>query len=168
MFTAMLIGNIGADAEVKVADGREFVTFRVAHNESYVDANQQRHERSQWIDCTMSCTNGRPTVLPYLRAGALVFISGNVTTRVYSSAKDHCMKAGITIHVQRVELLGGQPDAIPKRVIDSDGVMHDVTKYYHIDGKAGDYKDQRGRAYTVDKKGWVTLKQQQEDDAQVF
>lgn len=168
MLQAFLIGNIGADAEVKVADGREFVTFRVAHNESYTDANQQRVERSQWIDCTMSCTNGRPPVLPYLRAGALVFISGNVTTRVYSSAKDHCMKAGVTIHVQRVELLGGQPDAIPRKIIDADGVLHDVTKYYHIEGKAGTYADLRGRAFEVDKKGWVSPKQLQEDEAQVF
>ena len=32
MLKASLIGNLGADAQVKSANGREFVTFRVAHS----------------------------------------------------------------------------------------------------------------------------------------
>lgn len=168
MLQAMLIGNIGADAQVKVANGREFITFRVGHNESYTGNDGQRVERSLWIDCTMNCSGGRPAVLPYLKQGALVFISGTLTTRVYSSQKDRCMKAGITIHVQRVELLGGQSDPIPRKIIDGDGVLHDVTKFYHIDGKAGDYVDQRGRAYIVDKKGWISPKEEVGDDTPVF
>ena len=34
MLLGTLIGNLGGNAENKAVDGREFVTFRVAHNES--------------------------------------------------------------------------------------------------------------------------------------
>ena len=36
-----IIGNLGADAELKVLNGRECVTFRVADTESYTNAQGQ-------------------------------------------------------------------------------------------------------------------------------
>ena len=42
MLQALLIGNIGANAQVKVSDGQEFVTFRVAHNEAYTKQDRGR------------------------------------------------------------------------------------------------------------------------------
>lgn len=156
MLQAIVIGNIGADAEVKVADGHKFLTFRVAHNDSYTDSQGNKVERTAWVDCTMNCDAGEPAVLPYLKGGTLVFVQGSFSTRVYSSAADRCMKAGITVRVQRVELLGGSGDPIPRKIYDTDGVMYDVTKFYHVNGKDGDYVDVRGRGYLVDKKGWVT------------
>ena len=156
MLQAILIGNIGANAEVKVAEGREFVTFRVAHNESYTDANGNKVERSQWVDCTMNCTNGRPAVLPYLVAGTLVCVTGAISTRVYSSAKDRCMKAGVTIHVQKVELLGGAADPVPRRLYTTDGVQVDVNKFYNVDAKNTTLVNTRGQQFAVDQNGWVT------------
>lgn len=160
MLQIQLIGNIGANAEVKVSDGREFVTFRVAHKESYVDGTGNRVVKTMWVDCTMSCADGRPAVLPYLTTGTQVYVVGSVSTRVYSSEKDRCMKAGITIHVQRVELLGGAADVVPKRLYTTDGEMIPVTKYYNVQAPAGQLIDSRGRRYLVDKKGWVTLPQE--------
>lgn len=156
MLHVTLIGNLGGNAEIKAADGREFVTFRVAHNESYKDAGGNRVDRTQWIDCTMSCDNGRPAVLPYLVAGTMVCVMGSMTTRVYSSEKDRCMKAGVTIHVQRLELLGGQSDVVPRRLYDKDGVQVDVAKFYFVPVKACTLMDPRGRLFNVDKKGWVS------------
>lgn len=156
MLQVTLIGNLGGNAEIKAADGREFVTFRVAHNESYKDAGGNRVDRTQWIDCTMSCDNGRPAVLPYLVAGTMVCVMGSMSTRVYSSEKDRCMKAGVTIHVQRLELLGGQSDVVPRRLYDKDGVQVDVTKFYFVPVKGCTLMDPRGRLYNVDKKGWVS------------
>lgn len=156
MLQVTLIGNLGGNAEVKVADGREFVTFRVAHNESYTGNDGQKVDKVQWIDCTMNCTNGRPAVLPYLVAGTLVCVIGTMSTRVYSSEKDRCWKAGVTIHIQKIELLGGAGDAIPRRLYDSDGAMVDVVKYYHANTKENTLRDQRGREYLVDANGWVS------------
>ena len=179
MLQVTLIGNLGGNAEVKVADGREFVTFRVAHNEAYTQADGTKVERVQWIDCTMNCTNGRPAILPYLVAGTMVCVIGTMSTRVYSSEKDRCFKAGVTIHIQKIELLGGAGDAVPRRLYDSQGAMVDVQKYYYANTKEKTLRDQRGREYLVDKKGWVSVPQpntqnesesqtQDDDGAQVY
>lgn len=156
MLQVNLIGNVGGDAEIKVADGREFVAFRVAHNESFEDGKGSKVERTSWVDCTMNCTNGRPAVYPYIKAGALVFVQGSASQRVYPSAKDRCWKAGLTIHVSRVELLGGSSDVIPRRLYNAEGAMIDVAKYYHCDLSKTTLTDARGNKYIVDKQGWIT------------
>ena len=164
MLIATLIGNLGANAEIKTADGREFVSFRVAHNDSYKGADGTRVESSMWVDCTMSCSNGRPAVLPYLTKGTAVCVVGQVSTRVYSSEKDRCMKAGLKIHVQRVELIGAAGDNCPRRLYTKDGAMVDVLKYFHVDTKETTLYDQRGNAYTIAEGGWVCPPNTQYDD----
>ena len=164
MLIATLIGNLGANAEIKSADGREFVSFRVAHNDSYKGADGNRVESSMWVDCTMSCSNGRPAVLPYLTKGTAVCVVGQVSTRVYSSEKDRCMKAGLKIHVQRVELIGAAGDNCPRRLYTNDGVMVDVLKYFLAETKETTLYDQRGNAYTIAEGGWVVPPTTQNDD----
>lgn len=164
MLIATLIGNLGANAEIKSADGREFVSFRVAHNDSYKGADGNRVELSMWVDCTMSCSNGRPAVLPYLTKGTAVCVVGQVSTRVYSSEKDRCMKAGLKIHVQRVELIGAAGDNCPRRLYTKDGAMVDVLKYFHAETKETTLYDQRGNAYTIAEGGWVVPPTTPNDD----
>ena len=163
MLIATLIGNLGANAEIKTADGREFVSFRVAHNDSYKGADGTRVESSMWVDCTMSCASGRPAVLPYLTKGTAVCVVGQVSTRVYSSEKDRCMKAGLKIHVQRVELIGAAGDNCPRRLYTKDGAMVDVLKYFHADTQEKTLYDQRGNAYTIAEGGWVVPPSTQND-----
>ena len=157
-----MIGNLGANAEIKAADGREFVTFRIAHNESYTGADGTKTEKSMWVDCTMSCANGRPAVLPYLTRGTAVCVVGSISTRVYSSQKDRCMKAGITIHVQKLELIGGQGDYVPRRLFTKDGEMVDVNKYFHAQTNEPVLYDQRGNQFTVAEGGWLTPAQEEQ------
>ena len=162
MLQAILCGYIGADAEIKVSDGHEFCTFRVAHSERWTDESGQSHENTTWVDCSM---DGRPKVFEYLKRGTLVYISGPVRTRVYSSAKDRCMKAGITISVRSLELLGGKPDVVPTKVVDESGTLHDVSKWYYCPDLVRGEKEPevlpvfstRGDAqFSVDRNGWVT------------
>lgn len=150
-----LIGNLGANAIVQNSDGREFVTFRVAHNDNYTQSDGQKVSRTVWIDCVMGCTNGRPPVLPYLLAGTLVCVQGSVTTRVYSSEKDRCMKAGLTIHVSKLDLLSSSSDIIPKRLYTHDGALIEVTKYYHVQSNERVLIDIKGKQYIVADGGWV-------------
>lgn len=163
MLTGFLIGNLGADAVVRQSDGRQFVSFRVAHNDSYVGDDGKKVERSQWVDCVMNCTNGVPAVVQYLTAGTLVCVTGALSSRLYSSPKDRCMKAGITLRVQKVELLGGQSDVVPRRLYDDDGVMHEVNKYYHCDVEPSTLRDTHGREFEVVKGGWVSPKANGDD-----
>lgn len=164
MLLGTLIGNLGGNAEIKAVDGREFVTFRVAHNETSKAADGTRVERVQWVDCTMSCDSGRPAILPYLVAGTSVFIVGSLNSRIYSSAKDRCWKAGLTIRVQRIELLGGRSDVVPSRLYDADGMQHDVKKYYLVDTRSCNMRDSRGNEYAIDANGWATAKPTGSDD----
>lgn len=152
MLQAILIGNIGADAKVNVKDGREFTTFRVAHNDTWTDANGTQHSNTLWVDCIM---NGKPNVVEYLKQGTQVAIMGNVTLRTYSSEKDRCIKAGMTINVTRVELLGGRTDEVPSRLYDTNGVQHDVMKAYYTDKGVKKLRSQRGQEYSCDDNGWV-------------
>lgn len=162
MLQCTMIGNLGANAEIKAADGREFLTFRIAHNDTFTKADGTKTETSMWVDCTMSCANGRPAVLPYLQKGTAVCVTGNVTLRVYSSEKDRCMKAGMTIHVKSLELIGGASDPVPRRLYTKDGVMLDVQKFYAAQTQEKELYDQRGNRYTVENGGWVLPAQNQQ------
>lgn len=169
MLQCTVIGNLGANAEIKASDGREFVTFRIAHNDSFKGSDGTKTETSMWVDCTMSCANGRPAVLPYLTKGTAVCVVGNVSLRVYSSEKDRCMKAGMTVHVQKLELIGGQGDAIPRRLFTKDGVMVGVNKYYQAETTETILYDQKGNLYPIVEGGWVGspfTNQNQQNDGQ--
>lgn len=162
MLKICFIGQLGADAEKKVADGGKFTTFRAAHNESFTDDAGQEHSTTVWVDCTM---NDHPKVADYLKSGTQVYIEGYPSLRVYSSPKDRCMKAGLTIRVQKIELLGGKMDAVPRQLIDIEGVLHDVTKYYWVANmKDVQLFDKHGSIYNVDKKGFVTMTSNETSD----
>ena len=79
------------------------------------------------------------------------------------------MKAGMTVHVQKLELIGGQGDAIPRRLFTKDGVMVEVNKYYHADTTETSLFDQRGNQYPVIGGGWIdtnTMNQNNQNDGQ--
>ena len=162
MFKCEVIGNIGADAEVKESNGKKFVTFRVAHSDSYVDASGQKHENTDWIDCVMSNVDSK--VIPYLLKGVKVFVRGNARLRCYSSPKLRQMVAGLTINALEIELCGGSGEEVPSQLINPDtGSIYDVTKYYWcncpVDGmKSDDIRmliDNRGRQYGQNGAGFV-------------
>lgn len=152
MFLSTVIGNIGADAQVKNKDGKEFVVFRVAHNEVWTDQAGQQHSTTIWVDCIM---NGKPKVTEFLKAGTQVAVIGTTTLRTYSSEKQRAIVAGATIRVESVQLLGGNTDDVPRRLYDEHGAQHDVRKWYLTDVKGCILMSQRGNRFEVDKKGWV-------------
>lgn len=162
MIKAEIIGNLGADAEVKESNGSKFVTFRVAHTDKWSGADGSEHKQTTWVDVTLSDINSK--VLPYLKAGVKVFVRGNVSLRVYSSKKDRCMKAGLTINAWEIELCGGASDEIPRQIVDpADGKVYDVQKYFWIDKETKGMKkddlcemtDAHGGRYAMNSAGFV-------------
>lgn len=161
MLQTICIGNLGFDAEVKNANGKEFTTFRIAHTEKWTDDAGQVHENTTWVDCIM---NGRPNVIEYLKRGTQVYVSGSTSLRVYPSAKDRCMKAGLTINVRSVELLGGKKDEVPSQLTDaSTGIIYNIRKLFHIpefvnpENSEGVtiLQNRSGQRFSVDGAGWV-------------
>lgn len=153
MLQTTVIGYVGAAAETQNKDGREFTTFRVAHNDDWTDAAGTKHTNVVWVDCIL---NGRPKVADFIKQGTQVIAVGRTSLRTYSSQKDRCIKAGLTINVTQVELLGGKSDDVPSRLYDSDGAEVQVTKHYWCDKKDVQLMSLRGDQYNVNKKGFIT------------
>ena len=62
MLKVEIIGNLGADAEIKESNGSKFVVMRVAHTSKYTDQNGQPHESTTWVDVTLN--NAESKVIP--------------------------------------------------------------------------------------------------------
>ena len=170
MLQIIIIGHLGGDAEVKTADGREFIAFRVAHTDSWTDDAGQVHETTSWVDCTM---DGKPKVLEFLKRGTQVYVEGSGAARLYSSAKDRCMKAGLKVRVRSIQLLGGKADPVPARLYDAnDGHEFVVNKYFQCPELVRDKKQvelypvvsRSGKRYIVDRNGWVSEFKDESDD----
>lgn len=162
MLKVELIGNLGADVEVRESNGSKFATMRIAHSEKWDDGNGNVKESTIWIDVTMNNTESK--VLQYLKAGVKVFVRGHARLRVYSSQKDRCMKAGLTVVASEIELCGGSSDEVPRELIaPEDGHIFHVAKYYQSDVDTSKWKkedqavlvDRQSRRYIVVKGGWV-------------
>ena len=160
MINVNVIGRIGANAEVKSANGKEFTTFRVAHTNKWRDEAGKISEETIWVDCVYS---GKLGALEYLTKGTQVYVTGSASLRIYSSKKDKCMKAGLTINVRSVELLGGKSDDIPATLYRTDtGEEVKINKYYGMDmqGKqqqtACYLQSKSGDIYLANEFGWLT------------
>lgn len=171
MFRAEIIGNLGADASVMESNGSKFVTMRIAHTDAYKDEQGNKHEKTVWVDATMNDAESK--LLPYLKQGVKVFVRGNASLRVYSSPKDRCMKAGVTLSVREIELVGGSSDDVPRQLIDpATGMLYESQKYYWINRDNKDMKkddvmqlvDARGNQYVMNKAGFVSIPQNENVD----
>lgn len=162
MLKAEIIGNLGADAEIKSGEGYSFVSMRIANTEKWKDENDQEHTETQWVDVNWSKTDS--SLIPFLKSGVKVFVRGFIRTRVYSSKQDRKMKAGLTINALEIELCGGSSDMVPRQlIIPETGVIVDVAKYYQANVDTTKWKkddqsvliDRQGNSYQLIKGGWV-------------
>lgn len=163
----IVIGNLGVDAEVKNANGKEFISFKVADTSKFTDQKGNVSETTTWINCAM--TGDKDTkVLPFLKKGVKVYVEGRPSYRLYSSEKQRCMLVSVDLHVTSVELCGGSSDAVPRQVADSNGILHDVTKCYWLaDGtQACNVYGVRGDMFQVDENGFVTPCNPQEEQTE--
>jgi single-strand DNA-binding protein len=79
----LLLGNLGADPELRVtAGGQAVLKLRLATNESYVDKNNVRQERTEWHRVTV--WGRRAEALgKFLQKGDSLFIEGRLQTSSY-------------------------------------------------------------------------------------
>jgi single-strand DNA-binding protein len=80
---AILIGNLGADPEVKrLNDGRPVVNLRLATSESWRDKNTgERKERTEWHRIVIFNENLCSIAEKYLKKGSKVYVEGQIQTR---------------------------------------------------------------------------------------
>lgn len=159
MISIQAIGNLASDAEVKNANGKDFCVFRLADSRRWTASDGTKHEETQWFSCIMS--RGYENVVPYLKKGVRIFIQGQPNIEIYSSPKDRCMKARYNVQVFQVELVGGQAEAVPRRLVTPDGQLVDIFKAYYV--RKGDIDPtvvkqlfgEKGGSYNVDSYGFV-------------
>lgn len=102
MLVVEIIGNLGADAVIKEFKGQKFISFSVAHTESYTDGQGQKHERTTWVSCLKY---GESAVINYLKKGTRVFLRGELSVKTYEAGGT--VQAGINCKVKELQLLGG-------------------------------------------------------------
>ena len=159
-----IIGNLGADARVESSNGRQFVSFNVGENRKFQKQDGTEVEETTWYSCSID-GDGKG-LLQYLTKGRQVLCIGRMTTRVYSSPKEHKFVAGVNLFVSRVELLGGVSETVPRQLADDTGYLHNVLKAYYIPeesvkmlgikkGQQGTLRSVDGREFMVTDSGWV-------------
>ena len=109
MIKLEVIGNLGADAEVKVYNGNKFVSFRVAHTDKWVDRQTGViSTQTTWVSCSLNGDGGGLT--PYLKKGTKVFVRGTPNFVTYSSPTTHKIETGVNLFVRDIELCGGHQE----------------------------------------------------------
>jgi single-strand DNA-binding protein len=104
----ILIGNLGADPEVRFTPGGQAVAnFRIATNESWTDKNGQKQERTEWHRIVAW---GKLAELcgEYLKKGRQAYVEGRLQTREWTD-KEGRKNYTTEIIASTVQFLGGAP-----------------------------------------------------------
>lgn len=169
MNQSIIIGNLGADAEVVENNGQKFITLSIADSRKYKKQDGSEVTQTNWVDAIIN--NPDHPILPFLKQGVKVCVIGNASLRIYSSKKDRMMKAGLTVHVNTIELCGGSSELVPRQLIDPyNGRIFEVMKYYWVNRdnnsmeKDENYTlvDTKGKQYLMSKGGFVSPLQVEE------
>lgn len=110
MNKVILVGNLGADVELKVfGDGNSVLNFSVATSETWKDAEGVKQEKTEWHRCKYFTKGATPGVAAYLKKGTKVAVDGSIA---YGSYEKEGAKVYTTdIKVSRVELVGSSGGA---------------------------------------------------------
>ena len=104
----MLIGNLGADPEVRYTQsGSAVANFRIATSESWTDKNTgQRQERTEWHRIVVWGRQAEHCG-EYLRKGRSVFVEGRIETREWEDREGN-KRWTTEVKAQNVTFLGGR------------------------------------------------------------
>lgn len=104
----MLLGNLGADPELKVtAGGQAVLKLRLATTETYLDKSNTRQERTEWHSVTMWGKRGE-ALSKFLTKGERIFVEGSLRTSSYE--KDGEKRYRTEINATNI-ILGGKGKA---------------------------------------------------------
>jgi single-strand DNA-binding protein len=79
----MLLGNLGADPELRMTSGGQAVLkLRLATSETYVDKNRQRQERTEWHNVVIWGKRAE-ALAKILTKGSRIFVEGGLRTSSY-------------------------------------------------------------------------------------
>ncbi len=121
MNTCTLIGNLGADAELKVfGDGQSVLNFSIATSEKWTDKKTgEKKEKTEWHRAKYFVKSGAG-LAQYLTKGTKVAVTGSIQYGTYE--KEGVKMHSTDIRVDRLELLGSKNGATPSQDDGDDGL----------------------------------------------
>lgn len=105
----ILLGNLGADPEVKHLEGDKVVAnLRLATTEAYKDKSGNRVENTEWHD--LELWDGQARIAEqYLKKGMQLYVEGKIKSDTWQDEQGNNRKR-TKIRVLSFTMLGGRPD----------------------------------------------------------
>ncbi len=103
----ILVGNLGADPELRQAGNSQVCDLRLATNESWKDKDGVVQEKVEWHRVSVWGKQGE-NCAKYLKKGRQVYIEGRLETRSWEDEKTHEKKYATNIVANTVQFLGGK------------------------------------------------------------
>ena len=106
-----LIGNLGADPEVRsTSGGNRVATFSLATSRSWTGASGERQEKTEWHRCVVwnSKTSQLADIVErYLKKGDKVYVEGRIEYRQWQD-KENQTRYSTEINVRELIMLSGR------------------------------------------------------------
>jgi single-strand DNA-binding protein len=115
----MLLGNLGADPELRVTgSGQSVLKLRLATTESYLDRNRVRQERTDWHNVVVWGKRAE-ALARILGKGSRLFVEGSLRTSSYED-REGAKRYWTDVVARNVILAGGNrgsagPGGAPRR-----------------------------------------------------
>ena len=111
----MLIGNVGADPEVRYLEGTsansgsaKVASFRLATTERYKDRNGEQRENTEWHNI-VAWRNSADIVERYVKKGTSLYVEGRLRTREWTD-QTGAKRRTTEIMADSLQLLGRRSD----------------------------------------------------------
>lgn len=105
----ILVGNLGADPEVKYLEGDNTVAnLRLATTEAYKNRNGERVEQTEWHDLEMWGAQAK-IAEQYLKKGSQIYVEGKIKTDSWQDEQGQ-NRYRTKIRVLSFTMLGAKPE----------------------------------------------------------
>lgn len=116
----MLLGNLGADPELRVTQGGQAVlNLRLATTETYLDRDKVRRERTDWHSVVVWGKRGE-ALAKILSKGSSIFIEGSLRTSSYDDREGN-KRYKTEVVANNILLTGGRGAGGGRAVVDEAG-----------------------------------------------
>jgi single-strand DNA-binding protein len=86
----ILVGRLGADPEVRDANGKQIAKMRVATSEKWRDKSSgEQREKTEWHHVVIFSEGLAKVAANYLRKGSQVYLEGCLATRKWQDKEGH-------------------------------------------------------------------------------
>lgn len=102
---ATIVGNLGADAEMKTAGETPLLEFSLADSVGYGDK-----QTTQWVKCTIWGKRAESKLALYLKKGQQVVVFGEVKLATWEN-RDGVEKSRLECRVDDLKLVGSRKDS---------------------------------------------------------